>query len=88
LAFRTIESPLFCETNENGPVPIGLVAMRPLSTLLRDTIAMPLKPPMLVSRLGVGCFTLSTTVRSSGAVTSVTLLNLSTLDSFSSMIRR
>ena len=57
-----IESPLFWPANANGPVPIGWVAIWPLSTFLRCTIAMPLKPPRLVSRFGVGCLRRMTTV--------------------------
>ena len=55
-------------TNANGPVPTGWVAIWPLSTFLRDTIAMPLNPPRLVSRFGVGCLTRMTTVAGSGAL--------------------
>ena len=62
-----IESPLFWPLNENGPVPTGWVAIWPLSTFLRCTIAMPLNPPRLVSRFGVGCLTVITTVAGSGA---------------------
>ncbi len=51
-------------------------------------MAMPLKPPMLVSMFGVGLLTRITTVAGSGASTAVTALNLSELASFSSMIRR
>ena len=62
LALSVMESPLFWPTKENGPVPIGCVVIWPLSTLRRCTIAMPLKPPMFVSRFGVGCLSRMTTV--------------------------
>src|SRR6476619_1338903 len=71
-----MESPLFWPAKENGPVPIGWVAIWPLSTLLRCTIAMPLKPPRLVSRFGVGCLRRMTTVAGLVARTSVTALVL------------
>ena len=58
---------LLAARRRTGPVPIGWVAIWPLSTLRRDTIAMPLKPPRLVSRFGVGCLTRMTTVVGSGA---------------------
>ena len=82
LALSVIESPLFWLWNAKGPVPTGCVAIWPLSTLRRETIASPLKPPRLVSRFGVGCFSVILTVDGSGAVTPVTALSLSELASF------
>src|SRR3954453_18711635 len=87
-AFKVMESPLFRLTNAKGPVPIGCVGSWPLSTLRRCTMAQPLNPPRLVSRLGVGGFRVMATVDRSGAVTLVTALNLSELVSFWSMMRR
>src|SRR5436309_1412092 len=75
-AFKVIESPLFWLANAKGPVPTGCVAICPLSTLWRCTIATPLNPPRLVRRFGVGCFSVIRTVDWSGAVTPVTALNL------------
>src|SRR5215208_5487181 len=54
-AVKVMESPLLRPSNANGPLPIGWVAICPLSTLRRCTIATPLNPPRLVSRFGVGC---------------------------------
>ena len=76
------------ETNENGPVPIGLVVISPDSTLRRLTMANPLNPPMLVSRLGVGALTVNRTRRSSRAVIDAMASSLYALDSSSSIIRR
>jgi len=83
-----IESPLFWLWNAKGPVPTGCVAISPLSTLRRCTIASPLNPPRLVSRFGVGCLRVMMTVDLSDAVIPLTALSLSALASFSSMMRR
>ena len=55
-------------------MPIGCLAICPLSTLRRCTIAIPLKPPIFVSRFGVGWETVITTVSWWGAVTVLTAL--------------
>lgn len=71
----------------NGPLPTGLVLIAPDSTLDFSTMATPLKPPRLASRLGVGAVSVTTTVAGSGAVTDLTVANLYDAFSFSLMIR-
>ncbi len=69
------------------PVPLAFVASVDSSTSL-DRIAMPLNAPMRDSRFGVGRFSVMTTVRSSGAVTSATVAKRAEFASSWSMMRR